>query len=602
MTKTTTCGELRREDAGRRVTLMGWVHRRRDHGGIIFIDLRDRWGLTQVVFNPERNQAAYQVATELRPEYVLQVEGVISARPAGMANPRLATGEIEVLADRVAILNPARPLPFEVSEDGYVDEALRLKYRYLDIRREGMAARLVFRSQLIKFIRDYLYARDFIEVETPILVKETPGGAREYLIPSRLYPGRFYALPQSPQQFKQLLMVGGVERYFQVARCFRDEDQRADRQPEFTQLDIEMSFVDQEDILQLTEGLFTEAIDRLAPDRRILARPFPRLTYAEAMDRYGSDKPDLRFGLPLTNLSDLVAGSGFGVFSQTVAAGGQVKGIRAPGCAGYTRKQMDELTEFARAKGARGLVTLALEGEAPRSDDYTWVMPERVRGPAVKFLTAAELQGIAARLQAAPGDLLLIIADQPDKVATALGELRLEIGQRLALMDRNVLAWCWIVEMPLFEWNAEEGHWQSKHHQFTSPMDEDLPFLESDPGRVRAKQYDLVCNGYEVGGGSIRIHRRDLQQQIFKLIGMSEEEARAMFSHLLEAFEYGAPPHGGIAPGIDRIAMLLTGADNIREVICFPKSQSALDLMTGAPSPITPRQYKELHIQPAGTG
>jgi aspartyl-tRNA synthetase len=584
--KTHTCGELRLEHAGRHVTLAGWVHRRRDHGGVIFIDLRDRFGLTQVVINPAnvRSPEVFAQAEALRNEYVIQVEGVVAQRPAGMANPKLATGEIEVIAHDVTVLNPAKTPPFAIDDDGRnVDENLRLKYRYLDLRRERMARNLIIRHTFVKFIRDYLDARSFIEVETPILFKTTPEGARDYLVPSRVHPGCFYALPQSPQQLKQLLMVAGVERYFQIARCFRDEDQRADRQPEFTQLDLEMSFVDRDDVLNLIEGLFTEFTERYAHlhDKRLSFKPFPRLTYEEAMERFGSDKPDLRYGMELFDVTAETRGSEFLPFRVA-----HVKGICAAGCAGYTRKQADELTEFARQQGAKGLVVL-------------WHDPDGIRntGAGAK-LSQAEKDGIVAKAGSKPGDLILLVADDDRRVVnTVLGELRHELGERLKLADDGVMAFAWIVDFPLFEWNAEEKRWDPSHHMFTAPKDEHLPLLETDPGSVRSKQYDLVCNGYEVGGGSIRIHRRDVQERVMRLIGLEIEEARRKFGHLLEAFEYGAPPHGGIAPGIDRLTMLYCGEPNIREVMAFPKNQQAMDVMAGAPSPVYEQQLKELHIR-----
>jgi aspartyl-tRNA synthetase len=584
--KTHTCGELRLEHAGRHVTLAGWVHRRRDHGGVIFIDLRDRFGLTQVVINPAnvRSPEVFAQAEALRNEYVIQVEGVVAPRPAGMANPKLATGEIEVIAHDVTVLNPAKTPPFAIDDDGRnVDENLRLKYRYLDLRRERMARNLIIRHTFVKFIRDYLDARGFIEVETPILFKTTPEGARDYLVPSRVHPGCFYALPQSPQQLKQLLMVAGVERYFQIARCFRDEDQRADRQPEFTQLDLEMSFVDRDDVLNLIEGLFTEFTERYAHlhGKRLSFKPFPRLTYEEAMERFGSDKPDLRYGMELFDVTAETRGSEFLPFRVA-----HVKGICAAGCAGYTRKQADELTEFARQQGAKGLVVL-------------WHDPDGIRntGAGAK-LSQAEKDGIVAKAGSKPGDLILLVADDDRRVVnTVLGELRHELGERLKLADDGVMAFAWIVDFPLFEWNAEENRWDPSHHMFTAPKDEHLPLLETDPGSVRSKQYDLVCNGYEVGGGSIRIHRRDVQERVMRLIGLEIEEARRKFGHLLEAFEYGAPPHGGIAPGIDRLTMLYCGEPNIREVMAFPKNQQAMDVMAGAPSPVYEQQLKELHIR-----
>ena len=583
MRKTHTCGELRLEDVGKTVTLMGWVHRRRTHGGLTFIDLRDRWGLIQCIFNPRVSQEAHALANDTRLEYVIAVTGKVEPRPAGTENPNLPTGQVEVLVQNGSILNPSKTPPFYINEEVEIDELLRLRYRYLDLRRERMRNNLLLRDRTLSCIRQWLHERGFIEVETPILSNETPGGARSYLVPSRLQAGSFYALPQSPQQYKQLLMVAGVERYFQIARCFRDEDQRADRQPEFTQLDLEMSFVDQEDVLSLIESLFIELVPAVC-DREITTIPFPRLTYEQSIESYGNDKPDMRFGLLLTDLTDLAPGSGFRVFEAALEAGGRVKGIRGPGMAAYTRREADELTSFVRARGAKGLVTIALT-------------PEGIKSPLTKFMGEEQLRAIVERLEGETGDLLLLVADEPDVVATALGDLRLEIGRRLGLLDRNKLAFAWIVETPLLEWNAEEGQWQAKHHQFTAPMDEDIPLLDTDPGAVRAKQYDIVCNGYEVGGGSIRIHRRELQAKIFRLLGMSDQEANDLFGHLLEAFEYGTPPHGGIAPGIDRLVMLLAGEDNIREVIPFPKTQSATEPMTGAPTPVSEKRLQELHIK-----
>jgi aspartyl-tRNA synthetase len=552
MYKTVTCGELRLSDVGKTAILAGWVHRRRDHGGVVFIDLRDRFGITQVVINPEEYPEAGKVVDLVRMEWVIQVEGIVRARPAGSENPNLATGEIEVEVHQMKVLNPAKTPPFLINKDEEAEENIRLRYRYLDLRRESMRKNLELRHRVIKFIRDYLDARGFIEVETPILFKTTPEGARDYLVPSRVHPGEFYALPQSPQQLKQLLMVAGVERYFQIARCFRDEDQRGDRQPEFTQLDLEMSFVEREDIMRLVEDMFTKMVAEVMPEKRLFASPFPRLKYQEAMERFGKDNPDIRYGMELKDITDLAAGSGFKVFDSTVEAGGNVRGINAVGLGEYSRKQIDELTDTVKQFGAKGLAYLAVSANGEHRSSFA------------KFLSPERLQVILERLDAKPGDLLLFVADQPAVVFESLGRLRVFLAERLGLADPNVLAFCWVIDFPYVVWNEEEKRWDPSHHLFTMPMEEDIPLLETEPGKARGQQYDLVLNNYEVGGGSIRIHDRVLQEKVFQLIGLDPEVARERFGHMLEAFEFGTPPHGGIAPGIDRLVMILAGEPKTR--------------------------------------
>jgi aspartyl-tRNA synthetase len=586
MLKSHRCGDLRARHAGEEVVLAGWVNRRRDHGGLVFIDLRDRSGVVQVVTNPDVDPETHAAAQEVRNEYVLQIKGRVRVRPEGLINPDIPTGRVEVVADELKVLNPAKTPPFYIYDDQPIDELLRLQYRYLDLRRQRMQRNLLLRHRVVKYIRDFLDERSFMEIETPILFKSTPEGARDYLVPSRLYPGQFYALPQSPQQLKQLLMVAGYERYFQIARCFRDEDQRGDRQPEFTQLDLEMSFVEREDVMALTENLMIGIVEGCS-ECELLEKPFPRLTYAEAMDRFGTDRPDIRFRMELTDVSDLVADSEFRIFSGVVAEGGQVKGIRAPGCADFSRSQIDALAELAREEGAKGLAWLAL-GE-----------DEEIRSSFAKYLTDREVADVIKRLEGEPGDLLLFVADESSVVNPTLGALRLALAEWLNLREHGdrTMAFCWVVDFPLFEWDEEGERWDPSHHLFTAPMPQDLPLLESDPGAARGQQYDLVCNGEEIAGGSIRIHRRDVQERIFELIGLDREEAEERFGHMLEAFEYGTPPHGGIAPGIDRLVMLLAGEPNIREVIAFPKTQQAKDLMAGAPSPVEEEQLEELHLR-----
>ena len=593
MLKSHSCGELNRTHVGSRVTLAGWVHRRRDHGGLTFIDLRDREGIVQVVYNPELAAECHRIATEMRNEYVVSVTGKVSLRPEGTVNPKLPTGEIEIIAEETKILNPSLTPPFYINEDVEVDENIRLKYRYLDIRRERMKDNLILRHRVIKYMRDFLDKRGFIEVETPILIKSTPEGARDYLVPSRLHPGEFYALPQSPQQIKQLLMVAGIEKYFQIAKCFRDEDNRADRQPEHTQLDIEISFVEEEDIFNLIEELYTSMIEKLKPEFKPL-KPFPRLSYADVMERFGSDKPDLRFGMELADLSDIAAGTEFGVFSRAVAEGGKVKGICAPGCAGYSRGQLDELNKLVRTLGAAGILTIALDSSAGSLDDITI---DNVKSVASKYLTVEQVKAIAERMNAGPGDLMLIAAGNIKMVNMVLDTLRNEMGKRLCLIPKDQLAFAFIVDFPLFEYDEKLGRWDSVHHPFSAPKDEDIPYIDTAPEKVTGRQYDLVCNGYELASGSIRIHQREIQNKVFNLLGYKDEEIRARFGHLLDAFEYGAPPHGGIAPGVDRLVMLLAGEENIREVMAFPKNQAAMDLTLNAPSPVSDEQLTELHLK-----
>ena len=591
MLKTHVCGELRAEHAGEPVTLAGWVHRRRDHGGLIFIDLRDSTGLVQVVFHPEQAPAASAVASEVRSEYVLRIHGEVTLRRAGTENPELPTGAIEVLAASTEILNSAETPPFPINQETNVDELTRLRYRYLDLRRDRMAGNLRLRHRIVKSMRDFMDERGFIEVETPVLNLATPEGARDYLVPSRVQPGSFYALPQSPQQWKQLLMVAGVDKYFQIARCYRDEDLRGDRQPEFTQLDIEMAFVEESDILDLTEDLYHRLAEEVRPEWTIPAQ-FPRFTYGEVMERYGSDKPDLRYGLELRDLTSLVRTTEFRVFTQAIAAGGRVRAIAVTGGANLPRRGLDEYVELARSAGASGLVWFQFAGEGPldgmTSDD--------VKSPAARFFTPDQAAALGQACGAQRGDLLLIAAGEDALTSKVLDLLRRTVAEQRGLADPSTLSFLFVTEFPAFEWDADEERWSAVHHLFTSPFLDDVPLLERDPGSVRSHAYDLVCNGQEIASGSIRIHSREVQIAVLRTLGLSLDEAKLKFGHMLEAFSYGAPPHGGIAPGVDRTVALFVGERDIREVIAFPKTKSAGDPMTGAPAPVSARQLRDVHI------
>ena len=592
MLRTMDCGDLRENSIGSQVTLAGWVSRRRDHGGVIFVDLRDRSGIVQVVFNPETSPSAYEIADQLRSEWVVQIKGTVRVRPPGSENPAMATGIVEVAADEASILNPSLTPPFYISDDVEVDESLRLRYRYLDLRRPGMLRNLTLRHRVVKYIRDFLSDRGFLEIETPILIKSTPEGARDFLVPSRMQPGNFYALPQSPQQLKQLLMVAGVEKYFQIARCFRDEDLRADRQPEFTQLDLEMSFVEEEDILQLTEELYTGMIESVAPDRTML-KPFPRLEYAEAMDRYGSDKPDLRFGLEMTDVTDLAKETEFRVFLSVVKNGGIIKGFVVPGQGEYTGTLMRNLEETAQGFGAGGLSHVRFHGAGAIGE----IAEEEVLLSPGLRMPVEWSRRLAEKMGAVPGDLVLLMAGPSKQVNTWLSAMRDHMGKTLGLADPQTLAFAFVTKFPLFDWNADRNRWDSSHHPFTSPAEGQEDLLEGeDLGSIDSKAYDLVCNGSELASGSIRIHRREEQEKIFRILGYSNEEINEKFGQILEAFEYGAPPHGGIAPGIDRLVAILAGSTSIRDVIAFPKTQTGADLLFGSPAPVEPEQLKELEL------
>ncbi len=580
MHRTVTCDDLRQENTDETVKLCGWVHRRRDHGGVIFIDLRDRYGLTQIVSDPVNFPDAHAKLNEVRSEFVVSLEGKVRMRPEGQENKNLSSGKIEVVLSELTILNPAKTPPFEIDQDKEVNEEVRLKYRYLDLRRERLKNNIMLRYRMIKFVRDLLDKENFVEVETPILIKGTPEGSREYLVPSRLYPGTFYVLPQSPQQLKQLLMVAGFDRYFQIARCFRDEDQRGDRQPEFTQLDMEMSFIDMTDIMAVNENLLIEVTKKFAPHKKIKQIPFPVMTYHEAMNLYGSDKPDIRFDMQMTDIGDIAASCEFSVFRSAVNGGGIVKALRVPGGSKFTRKEIDEFTEIAKIYKAKGLAYIVVEDE--------------LKSPIIKFLKDEEVKAILERCGAEKGDIVFFSADKFNIACESLGYVRLAVGRKLGLLDEDLFAFCWVKDFPMFELDEESGRLNAVHHPFTSPQN--LKDLDN-PETALAKAYDVALNGSEIAGGSIRIHDEKVQKRIFDILQISDDDAARRFGHMLEAFQYGAPPHGGIAWGLDRIVMIFANEPNIREVIAFPKDQKAKDLMLGAPSEMPHEQLTELHIK-----
>ena len=593
MLRTISCGDVRAEHIGKTVTLAGWVHRRRDHGNLIFIDLRDRSGLLQVVFNPEYSEAAHELAGSLRSEWVVQITGKVVKRLPGAENPELPTGTVELSATKIVVLNKSLNPPFEVSDDIDVDDNTRLKYRFIDLRRPKMQAMLKLRHRVTHIMWDFLAENGFTQIETPILLKSTPEGARDYVVPSRVHPGQFFALPQSPQQLKQLLMVSGVERYFQIARSFRDEDLRADRQPEFTQLDFEMSFVHQDDVMAIVEELYLKIFHELLPDATV-SDPFIRLSYTESMERFGTDKPDLRFGMELTTITEAAATSDARVFQAVASSGGTIRGFVAPGCGNYGRRDTDRLTDFAKSSGAQGLVFIALDESAPSIDALE---DDHIKSPLKKFLSIDIVKQLANEMGAKPGDLMLIVAGTYRLVNTVLSNLRNEMARRLELVDENDVSLAWIYDFPLFEWDDDLNKWEPAHHVFSSPKAEHMQYLDTDPGKVLADLYDLVCNGQEMGSGSIRIHDKDIQTRVFGVIDYGEDEIQDRFGQLLTAFTYGAPPHGGMGLGLDRLVAILAGEQAIREVIAFPKTQSTVDPLFEAPATITDQQLEELHIR-----
>ncbi len=584
MYRTHTCNEVNEKHIGKEVTLSGWVKTRRDHGGLIFVDLRDRYGVTQIVADPTHEKSAHEVLSSVRSEFVIRVKGKVRARPEGNVNSKLKTGGIEIICHEVEVLNESKTPPFEIDRDDIDNEELRLKYRYLDLRRDRLKRNLEIRHRTIKFIRDFLDEKEFLEIETPMLIKGTPEGSREYLVPARLHPGKFYVLPQSPQQLKQLSMVAGLDKYFQIARCFRDEDQRGDRQPEFTQLDLEMSFVDEKDVMDLNEALMIALCESIAPKKKLLKKPFPRITWQEAMNQYGSDKPDMRFGMELIDGTEIFVASGFKVFADAATKGGVIKMLRVEGGSKFPRSKIDELTELAKIYGAKGLAYITQENN-------------ELKSPILKFLGEKELAAFKKQSGIQNGDIVFFTADEFVTACTSLGHVRLACADEFKLRDPNVFAFLWVVDFPMFEWSKEEQCITAAHHPFCSIKIEDLPLLEKEPLKARAKAYDFVLNGVEVGGGSIRIHKPEVQAKIFEILGITKEEAKNRFGHMLEAFTYGAPPHGGIAWGLDRLVMIFCDEPNIREVIAFPKDQRARDLMLDAPSEIPEKQIAEMHIK-----